>query len=73
MDHLMPIMDGEQAVGLVPAGHPHAIAMMSGTMFTAADRARIRAKGVAAFFEKPLDWQVLDATVQDICRMSTSN
>jgi CheY-like chemotaxis protein len=66
MDHLMPLMDGEQAVGLVPAGHPHAIAMMSGTIFTTADRARIRGKGVAAFFEKPLEWQVFDATVQDI-------
>jgi signal transduction histidine kinase len=66
MDHLMPLMDGEQAVGLVPAGHPHVIAMMSGTVFTVADRARIRTKGVTAFFEKPLEWNTFDALVQDI-------
>jgi CheY-like chemotaxis protein len=65
MDHLMPDMDGEQVLEHIPAGHPHSIAMVSGTLFTAEDHERISGKGVSAFFEKPLDWQGFDAAVSE--------
>ena len=64
MDHLMPDMDGEQCLDHIPAGHPHYIAMMSGTHFSADHREIIRMKGVAAIFEKPLDWQHFDAVLR---------
>jgi CheY-like chemotaxis protein len=65
LDHLMPDMDGEQVLAHIPAGHPHVIAMVSGTLFTAEDHERISGKGVATFFEKPLDWQGFDAAVSE--------
>ena len=61
MDHMMPVMDGEEVLGHIPAGHPHFIAMMSGTHFTAEHREIIRKKGVSAFFEKPLEWEQFDS------------
>jgi CheY-like chemotaxis protein len=66
MDHLMPDMDGEQVLERIPARHPHVIVMLSGTLFKAEDRERIRGKGVSAFFEKPLDWQGFDAALIDL-------
>jgi CheY-like chemotaxis protein len=66
LDHLMPEMDGEQALGHLPVEHPHTIVMMSGTHFTEGDCERIRSKGVATFFEKPLNWQVFDVAVSEL-------
>ena len=66
MDHLMPVMDGEEVLEHIPAGHPHIIAMMSGTLFTAQDHERILAKGVSAFFEKPLEWRIFDDVLNEI-------
>jgi CheY-like chemotaxis protein len=63
MDHMMPVMDGEQVLDHIPAGHPHFIAMMSGTNFTAEHREIIRKKGVSAFFEKPLEWEIFDTVL----------
>jgi hypothetical protein len=62
----MPDIHGEQVLARIPAGHPHVIArVVSGTLFTAEDHERISGKGVAAFFEKPLDWQGFDAAVSE--------
>jgi CheY-like chemotaxis protein len=63
LDHLMPDMNGEEVLEHIPAGHPHIIAMVSGSLFTAEDNGRIRGKGVSAFFEKPIDWQSFDTVV----------
>jgi hypothetical protein len=38
----------------------------SGTLFTAQDRERILAKGVSAFFEKPLEWQTFDDVLNEL-------
>ena len=65
MDHMMPVMDGEEVLEHIPAGHPHFIAMMSGTHFTAEHREIIRGKGVSAFFEKPLEWEVFDGVLRE--------
>ena len=68
MDHLMPVMDGEQVLDHIPVGHPHIIVMISGTYFRKEDRERIGAKGVSAFFEKPLEWRIFDDVVDEVAR-----